>query len=242
MTKSKLKGKSHKLVIIIMGPPGAGKGTQAILLSEKLNLYYFETSKILEEEFSKENPQREILIEGKKYKIEKEKKLWKEGKLCSPPFVTYLVKEKIKQLFHQGKNLILSGSPRTLYEAERIVPLLISLYGKENIKVLLLEISEKETLFRNSKRRICELFRHPIVYLKENEKLKYCPLDGSRLLKRKGLDDPETIKVRIKEYKERTFPVIDYFQKLGLKVIKIDGSPSPALVFQEILKALKLER
>jgi adenylate kinase family enzyme len=71
-------------VIILMGPPGSGKGTQAELLAERLNLFHLETSKILEEKF-KEKTKGEILIEGKKYSFSKEKKLWEEGKLCSPP-------------------------------------------------------------------------------------------------------------------------------------------------------------
>ena len=225
-----------------MGPPGAGKGTQAELLADKLNLYYFETSKVLEEKFSEAKKNEFLKIEGKKYYVKNEKKLWLEGKLCSPPFVTFLVLEKIKQLFKEGKNLILAGSPRTLYEGKKVIPLLKKLYGKKNIKVILLDISAKETLKRNSQRRICKLMRHPILATKkEFLKLKYCPLDGSKLLKRKGLDDPETIKVRIKEYKERTYPLIDYFKKQGLKVIKISGSPPPVTVFKNILKALKIK-
>ncbi|MBC7073865.1 nucleoside monophosphate kinase [Candidatus Parcubacteria bacterium] len=234
-----MKGK--KLVIILMGPPGAGKGTQAILLSEKFQLYYFETSKILEEVFQQQKKGKTIKIKNEIYSIEKEKKLWLEGKLCSPPFVTFLVKRKIKKLFLEGQNLLLAGSPRTLFEAKEIMPFLEKLYGKQNIKILLLQISEKETLERNSKRRICELFRHPIVYLKENAKLKYCPLDGSKLLKRKGLDDPKTIRIRIQEYKERTLPIIDYFKKRKYRVLEIDGSPPPAQVFKSILKALNLQ-
>jgi adenylate kinase len=225
-------------VIILMGPPGAGKGIQAELLAEKLNLFHLETSKILEERF-REKTKGEILIEGEKYSFSKEKKIWEEGKLCSPPFVTYLIIEKIKELKKVGKNLVLSGSPRTLYEAERVIPVLEKLYGKKNIRCFFLEISPEETIFRNSHRRICELMRHPILYLKENEKLKRCPLDGSKLIKRGKLDKPETIKVRLKEYKERTLPVIDYFKKRKIKVDKINGSPPPAIVFKEILKKLK---
>jgi len=222
-----------------MGPPGSGKGTQAELLAEKFNLYYFETSKILEETFGGKLGEKNFLeIEGQKYYFQNEKKLWQEGKLCSPPFVTYLVKEKIKELFKEGKNLVLSGSPRTLYEGERIIPLLKKLYGPKNIKVILLEISPQETIFRNTHRRICELMRHPILYSKENEKLKTCPLDGSKLVKRKGLDDPKSIKVRLEEYKKRTFSLIDYFKKEKLKVKKINGSPPPAAVFNSILKTL----
>ena len=233
--------KSKKLVVILMGPPGAGKGTQGELLAEKLNLYYFETSKIIEEAFNKAEKGEFVKIEGKKYFFEKEKKLWQEGILCSPPFVTYLVTEKIKKLFKMNENLILSGSPRTLYEADRVMPLLEKLYGKKNIKIILIEVSSRESIFRNSHRRICELMRHPILYTKETANLKRCPLDGSKLIKRKGLDDPETIKVRLKEYKERTFPLIEYFKKRGLRVKKVNGKGSVAEVFERILKALSLK-
>lgn len=233
--------KHSKLVIILMGPPGSGKGTQAILLSEKLHLFYFETSKILEEKFALAKSGEKVKVGKDEYSIEKEKKLWLEGKLCSPPFVTFLVKEKIKQLYKERKNLILAGSPRTLFEAERIMPLLENFYDKKNIKIFLLEISAEETIKRNSKRKICELMRHPIVFSKETEKLKICPLDGSKLIKRKGLDDPETIKKRIVAYQKETFPVIKYFQKRGYKVKKINGSPPPAQVFKSILKFLKTQ-
>jgi len=95
--------RSKRKVIILMGPPGAGKGTQAELLADKLNLYYFETSKVLEEKFSEAKKNEFLKIEGKKYYVKNEKKLWLEGKLCSPPFVTFLVLEKIKQLLKKEK-------------------------------------------------------------------------------------------------------------------------------------------
>jgi len=230
--------KFKKLVIILIGPPGSGKGMQANLLAEKLNLFHLETSKILEEKFS-ENIKGSLIIENKRYSFSKEKKLWEEGKVCSPPFVVYLVSEKIKELKKLDYNLVLSGSPRTLFESEKIIPLLEELYGKKNIKCFLLNISPKETIFRNSHRRICELMRHSILYFKENEKLKRCPIDGSKLVKRGKLDDPETIKVRLKEYKERTLPVIEYLKKRKIKVEIINGSPPPAIVFENILKKLR---
>jgi len=236
---------ANKQVVILFGPPGAGKGTQAELLSEKLNLHYFETSKILEDNFrqaenlSEDSPERFLEIEGEKYDILNEKKIWKEGFLCSPPFVTLLVQKKIRELEKEGKNLLLAGSPRTLYEAERVMPLLEELYGKENIKLVFIEISAEQTIYRNSHRRLCELMRHPILYDKETENLTICPLDGSKLIKRAGLDDPESIKVRLKEYKERTLPLFDYFKKEGFKINEIKGEQSVSRVYEDILENIK---
>lgn len=227
------------MVIIIMGPPGSGKGTQAELLAEKLNLYYLETAKVGEERIKKAKKGEYIEVGGQKFYFKEQKKLWLAGKLWDPPFITRLIEDKIKEVFKEGKNLILAGSPRTLYEGEKIIPLLKKLYRTKNIKVILLEITPEESIWRNSHRRICELMRHPIVYTKETKNLKICPLDGSKLIKRKGLDEPETIKIRLKEFEEKTLPLIRYFKKQGLEIKKINGSPPPAKVFENILKALK---
>ncbi len=231
-----------KQVIILFGPPGAGKGTQSELLTDKLSLYYLETSKILEQNFQEaegvSGDKRFIEEDGKKYDILDEKKLWKEGVLCDPPFVVNLIRKKINDLAEQGKNLVMAGSPRSVYEAEKIIPLLKELYNPDNIEVILIDISPEETIFRNSHRRICELMRHPILYNEETKNLKICPLDGSKLIRRKGLDDPETIKVRLKEYKERTYPVLDVFKRHGIEAKKINGEQTVANVFKDILKAI----
>lgn len=227
------------MVIILLGAPGSGKGTQSGLLADKLGLYYFETSKILEKSFNNPQKQKYIKIEGKKYFYADEKDLWTKGILNSPPFASYLVEEKIKQLYKAGENLVIAGSPRTLYEGKKIMPILEKLYGKKNIKVVLIQIPAQESIFRNSHRRICELMRHPILYSKATERLKFCPLDGSRLIKRKGLDDPKTIKIRLVEYKKRTLPLIQYFKKRKLNVKKINGKGTVSKIFKNILKALK---
>ncbi len=234
----------NKQVIIIFGAPGAGKGTQSELLSEKLGLYLFETSKILEKKFkeaedlSESAEERFIEADGEKFDILKEKDNWKNGILCSPPFVTKIVIDEIKKLFGEGKSLVIAGSPRTIYEVEKEMPVLEKFYGKENIKVILLEITAETTIFRNSHRKICELMRHSILFNKETENLSICPLDGSKLVKRKDLDDEETIKVRIKEYNERTLPMVEYFEKSNIEVNKINGEQFIADVYKDILKVI----
>ena len=233
-----------KQVIILFGPPGAGKGTQSELLAEKKGLYLFETSKILEREFkkaeelSKDSPERWVTFENEKFDILNEREIWKSGVLCSPPFVTYLCIKEFKRLAEEGDNLILSGSPRTVYEAEREMPVLEELYGKDNIHIFMIEIGAEVTIFRNTHRKICELMRHSILFNKETEKLKLCPLDGSKLMKRKDLDDPETIKTRLVQYKERTLPLFEYFKNNGFRVEKNDGEKTVAEVHEVILEKL----
>jgi len=228
----------HSKIIILLGQPGAGKGTQGILLSEKLDLYYFETSKLIENKVMAAEKGEFVEVEGEKYFLEKEKDLWLKGILCSPPFVSFLVEQKIQELAKEKKGILFSGSPRTIHEGEKIIPLLINLYGKENIKVISILLSAEQSIWRNSHRRICKLMRHPILWTKETEHLKHCPLDGSELIKRKGLDDPEVIKTRLKEYKERTFPLINYFKEQVLAIKEIKGEQTVADVFADILKAI----
>jgi len=234
-----------KQVIILFGPPGAGKGTQSELLSEKMGLYLFETSKMLEREFKKvENmpevaPDRFVEVDGEKFDVLNEKEIWKRGELCSPPWVTYLTLKELKRLHDDGDNIIMSGSPRTVYEAEREMPLLAQLYGKENIKIVLIEISTGVTEFRNTHRKICELMRHSILFNNETEKLTICPLDGSALVKRKDLDDPETIKTRLVQYEGRTFPLFEYFKNNSFGVHRINGEGSVAKVHEAILSLIK---
>lgn len=231
-----------KQVVIIFGPPGSGKGTQSELLSEKLGLYYFETSKLLENKFKEvdgiDSKKRFIKFGGEKFDVLDEQVKWKRGELCSPPFVVELVMEEIKKLAKIGESLILSGSPRTVYEAERILPLLKKLYGKENIKAVLLKLSPEATILRNSNRKICELMRHPILYNEETKSLTFCPLDGSRLVRREGLDDIETIQTRLTEYQQRTMPVFDHFRENDIIPIEVKGEESVAEVFRNILKVI----
>ncbi len=229
---------SNKQVIILLGPPGSGKGTQAELLAEKLNLYYLETSRIIDANLKNIKKDDFIIVKGKKYFLIEEKKMRERGKLMSPPLIVFWIKNKIKELAKVGKGLSIAGSPRTLYEGKEVTPFLKKLYKASNIKIILITLSPEQSIWRGTRRRICKLMRHPILYTQETAKLRKCPLDGSRLIIRKD-DTREVIKVRLKEYQERTLPLIDYFKKHGLQIKEVNGEQSVEAVFQDILKALK---
>jgi len=230
---------TSKQVVILFGQPGAGKGTQAEILSGKTGYYHFESSKVIEACFQNESPEKVFEIDGEKFKVSDEKIRWETGLLNSPPFVVNLMVEKIRQLSDEGKSIIFSGSPRTTYEAEKEIPLLKELYGLENIKFVMLEISPEVTIARNSHRRICELIRHSILFTPETESLTKCPLDGSALIKRKGLDDVETIKKRLEVFKEQTLPVVAVIEKQGLKLNKVNGEQDVAGVFNDVFKIVQ---
>ncbi len=234
-----MKLSKNQKIIILIGPPGSGKGTLAELLAEKLNLYYLESAKIIEVEIMQAKKGDFAIINKKKYFLTREKDFWKKGILNTPEVVTFWFQRKIKEAAGMDKGLVVTGFMRTGYEAERIIPLLKEIYGLKNIKVVLIMLSPKESIFRNSHRRICELIRHPILYSRETKNLKHCPLDGSKLIKRKGLDDPETIKTRLKEYEGRTFPVLRYLKKKGLRIKKVNGEQPVVNVFNDVLKAIK---
>jgi len=225
-------------VVIIIGPPGAGKGTQASLLSDKLGLYYLETSKVIERKVMSTKEGEIEIVNNKEYSLIEEKRKWETGELCSPPVVSLWIKKRIQELANEGESIIFAGSPRSLYEAEEITPFIEELYGKGNIKIILFELEAEQSLWRNTHRRICELIRHPVLFNKETEKLTMCPLDGSMLVKREKLDDPETIKIRLEVYKKETLPVIDYFKQRELKVFVIDASPAPAEIFRKVLEVI----
>jgi len=230
--------KKEQQIIIILGAPSAGKGTQAELLAEKFDFFHLETSKIIVKNLAGIKKDDFVEVNGKKYSLFEEKNRRDSGILMSPPLITFWIKNKLKEFKKQGKSVIMAGSPRTLYEGEELIPFLKELYGTENIQVIFIELSEKDSIWRSQRRKTCELMRHTILYNDETTKLTKCPFDGSKLVARKD-DKPEVIKIRLKQYEERTFPLIEFFKKQDLEVKKINGAPAPVIVFENILKVLK---
>ena len=220
----------QKQVVIFIAPPGAGKGTQADMLAGKLGFFHLESSKVIEDKFASASPDDEV--------IQQEIRNNRAGKLNDPALVSQWMEERIKQLAGQGKSIVFSGSPRTLFEAEQLMPVLESLYGKDGIKVFSINISDEESIKRNSARRMCKANRHPIPNLPEFQDLKICPQDGSELLHRED-DKPERIRVRHTEFKNRTAPVFKYLAEHGYKIIQINGEQSIRDVAHDIYQNFK---
>ena len=232
-----LNGNHVQKVIMLFGPPGAGKGTQSELLASKFYFYNLDTSRVLEEKFKNAKPGEAIEINGKSYPIEAELEKRRKGVLCSVEFTAFLMNKRMAEIHSLGKSLILSGSPRSRAEAEVEIPFLEELYGKENIYIFFLDLPPEQTIFRNSNRRICELMHHSILYIPENAGLKRCPLDGSRLIHR-DLDNVETIKRRLEEYEQTVAPLEDYYRSQNFNIKKINADQYVENVFDDVLGIL----
>lgn len=223
-----------KFAVILYGPPGSGKGTQAKLLSDKFNFFHFDTGDFL----------RGILYDfknRKNKKIQKEKKLNESGELNTPLWVLDMVSKRVKELAALKQSILFSGSPRTIFETfgnkkyPGLITLLKKLYGQENIFVFVLKIPESESIKRNSSRSVCSVCKIPLIGKAPNVKRREsnCPFCGGKIVRRRD-DKKEIITGRLKEYRLRTQPIFNELKKLKYKVIFIDGTPMPYKVHQKI--------
>ncbi len=220
-----------------MGPPGSGKGTQSEIIAGKFGHYYLESSKVIDAKLAGVLDNDSEEVEGKKYILSEQKKKREAGEIMAAELVTSWMLNKVRDLSKDGEDLVVAGSPRTLYEAERFMPLLADLYGKENIVVISIDLPEEEAIFRSCHRRICSLVRHPILYYEETKDLTVCPLDGSELLTRKD-DNTKTVKIRMEKYRKETLPGLEYCKKEGYNVKEVKGKQTPAELHEDILKVL----
>ncbi len=212
-----------------MGPPGAGKGTQAELTADKYNLIHFDTGRYVES-----------LYRGNQMPL-KIRKEFERGDIVDPVWTLKVLKEQIKRIAGTGFGIVFSGSPRTVFEAfgsnkiRGMMDALVSAYGKSNVFMFELDIPPQTTILRNSKRKVCSVCWKAHLL---GPALRSCPFCGGKLMKRVQ-DKPSIIKNRLKEYEERTKPVIKGIRAKGFKVIKIDGRPKPTAVFNKINRHLK---
>ncbi|MDP3792787.1 MAG: nucleoside monophosphate kinase [bacterium] len=221
----------QKRVIILIGPPGAGKGTQAEMLAEKFGLFHLETSKLGEEKINNQE------LVKKDPEVAEAKRLYDKGELFPPPWTVKITVEKIKELAKEGQGIVFSGSPRTLHEAENEIPILEEMYGRDNVKAIHLNLSKEESVKRNSGRRVCKANRHSIPDFPMFKGITTCPKDGSELVTR-SLDTPETISIRYEVYLRQTQPILSFMEENGYKIIEIEGEQPIENVFQDILKGL----
>jgi len=224
-----LRMESKKWAMTIIGPSGSGKGTQAELLAEKFGLIHFETSRVIEEKFKNADPNDEVIM--------REKKFFQSGELNTPELVMEWTMDKVKELARKGQGFVMSGSPRTMFEAEGELPVFEELYGRDNFKVIHLNLSKEESIKRNSGRRICEANRHTIPDFPIFKNITTCPKDGSPLLKRE-LDTPDTIGVRYEVYLRRTQPILSFLADQGYSVLEIEGEQDIDKVFKDIIAGL----
>ncbi len=221
-----------KAAIIIYGPPGGGKGTQANLLADHLGAIHFDTGRYLEEYVNDPKNQKSKIVK-------REKKLFDSGKLLTPSFVLNIVKNKTKTIARANFSIIYSGSPRTIYEAEGLLPVLDKLYSRKNVFVFILNVPDGVSIKRNSSRLVCSICGYTLLshyYPVKNP--KDCPVCAGKFYRR-TLDKPEIIKVRLKEYANRTKPIFELTKKRKYKVKEIDGTPAPYKVFKKILNIVK---
>ncbi len=224
-----------KIVIILYGPPGSGKGTQANLLANKLGLIHFDTGRFLESVVHDPTRQKEKIVQ-------RERRLFDGGKLMTPSFVLKEVTKEVRMIRKADLGIVFSGSPRTIFETERLMPLIERLYDKKHIFIFILGVPSSDSLSRNSSRVVCSVCKAPLLTkYYPSKKPKHCPICAGPFYKR-TLDNPKTIKIRLEEYKNRTEPIFSILKKKGYRLIEIDARPAPYKIFETIYGHLKIGR
>jgi adenylate kinase len=220
-----------ELNLILMGPPGAGKGTQAERLVDDFDLPYYATGDILRAERSEGTPL------GKQV----EEYLQKGDLVPDELIIEEVVIPRVDSPEAED-GFLLDGFPRTLPQAEALDAAMARL-GRKLTAVLSIEVPDDEIIRRLSGRRICTKQGH--VYHVEFDPPKnegFCDQDGSPLIQRDD-DKPETVQHRLDVFHSQTKSVLPYYETRGL-LRTFDGTRSPEEVHGHIratIATLKLE-
>jgi adenylate kinase len=213
-----------QLNLILLGPPGAGKGTQAQRLVEDFDLPYYATGDILRAAVTEES---ELGKEAKKY--------MDDGDLVPDDLICKVIMERIDSA-EAADGFLLDGFPRTIGQAETLEDAL-KRRNRRLTAALLIDAPDEEVIRRLSGRRICVKNQH--LYHVDFDPPKHddvCDQDGSRLIQRDD-DKPETVKKRLSVYHEQTKPLVEHYEEEGV-LRKFDGSCPPEEVNGHIRAAV----
>jgi adenylate kinase len=213
-----------ELNLVLLGPPGSGKGTQGERLNEDLRLPYYATGDILRAAVRDET---ELGSSAKEY--------MDRGDLVPDEVIVGVIAERIDSS-EALDGFILDGFPRTTPQAEALDAKLSEL-GRGVTAVLLIDVSDDEVVRRLGGRRTCEANGH--VFHVEFEPPKQegvCDIDGSPLIVRDD-DKPEVIRKRLETYHEKTEPLVSYYDSRSV-LRRIEGEAAPDEVADQVRRTL----
>ena len=195
--------------IILFGSPGVGKGTQAKILSQKINIPHISTGDILRSAIDKKT---QLGLEARK--------LMDKGELVPDDIMIRIIRDTLQE--ERSKNgFILDGFPRTLAQAKELDKLLINL-KMDGKRIIVIKANEEEIIRRLTNRKACKNCNH-IFTTNEIEKRNTCPNCGAKdSFYQRSDDKEEVIRNRLDVFKNQTKPVLDYYKKNN-KVIYVDG-------------------
>ena len=219
-----------ELNLILLGPPGAGKGTQAERLRNDFRLPFISTGEMLRANVKEGT---ELGVEAKQY--------MDAGDLVPDDVIVRMVAERLNEGDAED-GFILDGFPRTIAQAEALDEMLAGLRRRVNAAVLI-DVPDEDVVQRISGRRMCVKSGHNYhVEFDPPKRDEVCDQDGSRLIQRDD-DKPEVVRNRLVVYHDQTEPLIEYYDGKGL-LRRIDGSRTPADVHDHIravLATLRME-
>jgi adenylate kinase len=217
---STVPSSSSELNLILLGPPGAGKGTQAERLTEDFNLPYVATGDVL----------RQAVREGTELGKQAEE-FMKAGNLVPDELVVGIIRDWLAG-DAAADGFLMDGFPRTIGQAEALEKALADL-DRRITGVLLIGVPDEEIVRRLAGRRVCVKNGH--VYNVHTDPPKHdgvCDQDGSRLEQRAD-DTEETVRNRLSVYHEQTSPLISFYEDRGL-IGRVDGTRPPGEVHDHI--------